>query len=393
MAIAVARGDLRFVPDKAAVQASVETDHVPRPRRSGEPVVVRPERSGRPEPAGTAVIAGRVLDARGFLVVGAEVSARGLGTLRTDADGVFHASVPLATALPLFVRHPGHRARWIVPSLQSPDPLLVQLDPAAPWDVETAAPAAAGPALTGEGIVRGADGRPLAGAYVTAAGSSAWSRTDDIGRYVLPLSGPQATLVVHHPGAGAGGFAARSEPLTFDRASGALPLPELTAAPAAAIRGTLRDGRGNPLAGVPVQLRGEGLERVFESGSGGVFRIAGLLPGSYELRPFAWRGAAGRRQQVAVDRPVVDCELQLAPLEDRRLRVLDEHGTPLGRAYVAATVDGARQSVAQTDADGWAAVSVGLGDVQFEVRPADGSAAMPVRRYESEQARLVVSAP
>ena len=55
--------------------------------------------------------------------------------------------------------------------------------------------------MTGEGVVRGFDGKPLAGALVTVVGSDAWSRTDEIGRYVLPLSSSTPILVVHHPDA------------------------------------------------------------------------------------------------------------------------------------------------------------------------------------------------
>jgi hypothetical protein len=392
IAVAVARGDLRV--ESAPALCTTAANGAAMPRRSGEPVVVKPERGAR-SPVEEAIVHGRVLDSRGFLVVGAEVSsARGQPVVRTDADGEFKATVLADGSTNLLVRYQGHRGCWINPSPCSPDPLLVRLGPVAPWDHEPPEPARAPAALTGEGIVRNAAGKPLVGAYVKAAGTDVWSRTDDIGRYVLPLPGSTATLVVHHPGStGDSGFAARSEPLTFDRSSGVVPLPELVAAAGSQIRGTLRDSRGIPVGGVPVQVRGEGLARVFESNVSGAFRIAGLLPGRYEIRAFAFRGAIGVRQEVALDRPVVDCELQMQNLVERRLRVLDESGSPVRRAYVASAVDGARQSVAQADAEGWAAVCVAPGDVQFEVRRADGGTAMSVRRYESEQALLVVAAP
>lgn len=389
---ALVRGDLR-VESASALRTGANGATLP--RRSGEPVVVKPERAPRNPDVAETTVHGRVLDSRGFLVVGAEVSSsRGQPVVRTDADGEFKATVLANGATNLLVRYQGHRSCWINPQPCSPDPLIVRLGPLAPWDREAAQPAVAAAALTGEGIVRNADGKPLVGAYVKAAGTDVWSKTDDIGRYVLPLPGPTATLVVHHPGStGDSGFAVRSEPLTFDRSNGVVPLPELVAAPGSQIRGTLRDSRGVPVGGVPVQVRGEGLARVFESNVSGAFRIAGLLPGHYEIRAFAYRGAIGLQQQVVLDRPVVDCELQMQNLVERRLRVLDESGSPVRRAYVATAVDGARQSVAQADAEGWAAVCVAPGDVQFEVRGADGVAAMSVRRYESEPSRLVVAAP
>jgi hypothetical protein len=391
IAVAVMRGDLRL---EATVAPRSTANGTMMPRRSGEPVVVKPERGPRSADVEETTVHGRVLDSRGFLVVGAEVSTRGQPVVRTDADGAFKATVLGNGATNLLVRYQGHRGCWISPSPGSPDPLLVRLGPLAPWDRDPPEPARALATLTGEGIVRNSEGKPLVGAYVVAAGTDVWSRTDDIGRYVLPLPGPTATLVVHHPGStGDSGLAVRSEPLTFDRSSGVVPLPELVASSASQIRGTLRDSRGIPVGGVPVQVRGEGFARVFESNVSGAFRIAGLLPGHYEIRAFAHRGAIGVRQEIALDRPVVDCELQMQSLVERRLRVLDESGSPVRRAYVAAAVDGARQSVAQADAEGWAAVCVAPGDVQFEVRGADGVAAMSVRRYESEQSRLVVAAP
>lgn len=359
------------------------------------PVVVKPERAGRIRTELPHTVHGRVFDALGFLVVGAEVVAAGQSILRTDADGVFSAQIATATS-PLLVRAQGYRSQWVVPAMGSPDGLLVQLQPAAPWDEAPAEPHNVASTLTGEGVVRGADGKPLAGAYVTAVGSDVWSRTDEIGRYVLPLTASTTTtLVVHHPdGSGDGrGQVVRSEPVQFERRSGVVPLPELVASLGSALRGTLRDGQGNPVAGVPLQVRGEGLSRVIESGISGMFRLAGLLPGRYEIQPIGYRGALGQKQEVVVDHPFVDCVVRLHPTAEQRMQVLDERGEPMRRAYVATSFDGERRSVAQADSEGWASVCVAANDAQFEVRGADHYEAMSVRRYEADHSRLVVAAP
>jgi hypothetical protein len=393
VSVFAARGDLGLASHPFAEPVVVAV--APAPSGSSRaPVVVKPEHSGRPRAEVPRAVRGRVFDAMGFLVVGAEVLAAGQSATRTDADGTFSAQVATSNT-PLLVRAQGYRSQWVVPSVGSPDGLLVQLSPAAPWDDVPAEPHPAESTLTGEGVVRGFDGKPLAGALVTVVGSDAWSRTDEIGRYVLPLSSSTPTLVVHHPdGTGDGrGQAVRSEPLKFERKNGMVPLPELVASLGSALRGTLRDGQGNPVVGVPLQVRGEGLCRVIESGISGMFRLAGLLPGRYEIQPIGYRGALGQKQEVVVDHPFVDCEVHLQTASEQRVQVLDERGEPMRRAYVATSFDGERRSIAQADGEGWASVRVATNDAQFEVRGADHYEAMSVRRYDADRSRLVVAAP
>ena len=391
ISVFAARGDLRLAPVATLAQRTASAPDAPAARG---PVVVRPERSGRVREEAPWSLQGRVFDTMGFLVVGAEIVAPGQESVRTDADGVF--SVQTANAgTPLLVRSRGHRSTWVLPQPGLPDALLVQLEPAAPWDEEPTMPVRPASTLTGEGTVRGVDGKPLVGAFVSALGSNAWSRTDAIGRYSLPLPSSPTTLLVHHPDAsGEGrGLVARSEPLQWDRTTGLVPLPELQTSLGSALRGTLRDGRGNPVVGVPVQVRGEGLLRNLESGISGMFRLAGLLPGRYEIRAFGGRGALGHRQEVVVDQAFVDCDVQLQPTEERRVQVLSEQGHPVAGAYVAMAFEGERRSVTQVDGDGQAAIRVATNEPEFEVRAADGAAAMSVRSYEVATGKLVVAAP
>jgi hypothetical protein len=123
-----------------------------------------------------------------------------------------------------------------------------------------------------------------------------------------------------------------------------------------------------------------------------MFRIAGLLPGRYEVRPLGFRGAIGRGKQVVVDAAFVDCEVQMQATDERQLQIFDEAGAPVPRAYVAMAFDGERCGFAQADAEGRMALRVG-DEAAFEVRGADGIAELSVRRYEAERGHLVVAAP
>ncbi|HEX5050893.1 MAG TPA: carboxypeptidase-like regulatory domain-containing protein [Planctomycetota bacterium] len=385
LAVFIVRGDLR-VDAEPPVRQTVA-------RRASEPVVVRPERAARVPAVPSALRQGRVFDSLGYLVVGAEVIAAERASERTDADGEFRLDLPERRFTDVCIRAKGRLPVWLQAQAISPDPLVVQLAPEAPWDAAPSAPAPVAFPLAGEGIVRAPDGSPLVGAYVKAVGTELWSRTDEIGRYVLPLATSTPTLLVHCPDNGADqrGFAARSEPLELGRSSGVVPLPELVASPAGNIRGTVRDVRGTPLAGVPVQLRGEGVARVFESGAGGIFRFSGLLPGRYEVRPLAFRGSVGQARDVLLDSPVADCDLHMKSAAERRLRVVDEGGSPVGLVYVSTSIEGQRRGVAQADALGWAAVPVAE-QTDFDVRTPE-HAPMAVRRFDAEPATLVVALP
>ena len=359
-----------------------------------QPLVVRPERPSRAPATGTVTRTGRVFDAMGYLVVGAEVIAMDRAPERTNADGEFRLSLPEDRSTTVLVRASGQRTVLLRANAASPDALVVHLSPAAPWDREPAGePSPLPPAapLRGEGLVRTAAGTPVAGAYVTAVGTEFWSRTDEIGRYVLLLSSATATLQVHVPDGGPEqrGLAARLD-VNLGRDQGVVPLPELVAEPASALRGTVRDSRGSPVAGVLVEVRGEGQGRVVGAGPGGIFRLGGLLPGRYQVRALAFRGAIGDVQEITLGAGIVDCDLQLLAADERRLRVLDERGSPVGGVYVAASVGGHCCGIAQADANGWAAVPVAV-ETQFDVRTPQDYTPVLVRRFESQPATLIVA--
>ncbi|HLQ37344.1 MAG TPA: hypothetical protein VK348_06070, partial [Planctomycetota bacterium] len=246
----------------------------------------------------------------------------------------------------------------------------------------------------GEGFVVDKDGGPVAHALVTVGETGACARTDEIGRYRLPLA-PTVTLVVNQPEGGDGnGVCARSEPLQFAASTGLVPLPELVVQRGATIRGTVRRKGGEGMAGVPLLLSGGGLVRCVESGQNGMFRIAGLLQGDYELAALPWRGALGGRQQVALQQGAADCELQVGEASQRRLRVVTAAGAPVPNAYVTTSVDGLRRAVDRADGNGWVEVQSGTAEATtFEVRTADDWKQLKLQRPPVADDRLVVALP
>lgn len=362
---------------------------VPTITNAPAPVVVRADRSPRPR-ADQVVVTGRVFDAQGYLVVGAEVVPMQRDVLRTDADGRFQLELETHACTDVLVRAPGMRATWQRVSAGSPDALVVRLEPQAPWDAP--APLAEPvPALRGEGTVRGADGQPLGNTFVTAIGTGIWARADGFGRFAVPLASPVSTLLVHRPDASGAGFVGRSAAIPTARARGGLmPVTDVAAAAGAVVSGSVRDASGAAIVGVPVCLVGEQLQRTVETGADGAFRVSGLAPGNYRVVPFAFRGGFGRAVDVVLDREVVACDLHLAAAREVDLRVIDQAGAAVPQAFVAVASDGVRRALAQADAGG--RVHVMGGEVaDFEVRAPGSFAPLPVVRLNLAEGALVVA--
>jgi len=389
----VLRGDLSLQDQspQAVLPPAAAVPELPAPVA---PVVVKATKEVRPRASREqSWWKGRIYDTSGFLVMGAQVLAGEQVLALSGPEGEFVCQ--LANEFqPLLVQAPGYRPQWVLPALHAPDAQVVQLVPAAPWDRIAEAPDASVP-LRGEGMVFAGDGRPLAGAYVTAAGSDRWVRTDEFGRYRLALPSRQSVLVVHQPESSGdgGGFAVRSAPLELPRESGLVPLPDLTAVPGLALRGVLRDAKGTPLAGATLQIRGEGISRTVESGMSGLFRLSGLLRGSYEVQPVGYRGQLGGKQRVLVDELNGECDVQLVAVSERRLLVVDEAGAPRPGAYVANSWAGERRSLAVTDAEGVVAVAAVPSASVWEVREGPEFVALRVQQFDEEGGRLVVALP
>jgi hypothetical protein len=381
----VVRGDLRIASEADRQMPSTSA------QQPAAPQVVRAHRAPRPAP--TTTHRGRIFDALGFLVAGAEILVGDRAPLRSDGDGAFGIELAAGDAADLLVRGDGMQPTWLRASDGSPDPLVVQLVPAAPWDPAPPPPAPL-PALRGEGLALDEGGRPLAFAFVTAEGTGAWARADEFGRFAAALPGPVGVLRAHLPeGGGNGmGFAGRSEPIAVARERGAMPVPDLHLGPATGVRGIVRDARGHPIVGVPVVAIGEGLRRVAETGSGGAFRIGGLPIGSYRVQPFPWRGAVGMAVDIQLDDEPVDVDLHLHLATEAKLRVVDDVGGAVAGVLVAVSIGGQRRAIGRTDFDGVVDVPIAP-DAQFEVRTSGTFAAIAVQRFVSDPPLLVVSRP
>ncbi|MEZ6038619.1 MAG: hypothetical protein R3F29_14145 [Planctomycetota bacterium] len=396
------RGDLRLdgagrkeAQSDAEVAAVAPPPAQPtKPVAAPEPVVVR--RTDARAQVRTARRTGHVVDALGFLLVGAEVVRAQLPALRTDGDGAFAVDLAEGVVNELMVRADGRRSTLLRTTAHGPDPLWVCLEPSAPWD---AAPtfATKSPELRAEGVVRDGSGAPLADAFVNVVGTDHWAKSDDIGRVSVPLVGVEARFVVQRDGvAGAGGLASLSGVFTAPRAQGVVPMPDLIAEPGGSLRGVVRDARGEPVAGLAVEVRSKHLHRIAETGVGGAFVVGGLLPDDYDVQPFSHRGAVGVPQRLRIDRAVVACDLHLQRLEEKALHVVDEQGQALAGVWVVSSLHGLRRGVAQTDAAGQVRLPAAASS-QFEVRTVaeDAFAQREVRRVdvEADPATLVVAMP
>ncbi|MFM1871435.1 MAG: Carboxypeptidase regulatory-like domain [Planctomycetota bacterium] len=343
-------------------------------------------------------VRGRVLDALGTPLPAIEVAAASGERTTTDADGLFAFEVARAVrgdsgVVDLEFAGTGLRSKWQRVPMHAPEAALVRMAPSAPWDQKPSAPEPEVATLFGEGFVRTFDGKPGANTFVTVKGTGVWARTDAIGRYTLPLPAGDVELVAHAPEGGEAerGMAVRSERFLPGRDRGVVPLPDLVVEPGALLRGRVADQSGVPVVGAPIEVRGDGFARVIESGLSGVFRLAGLLPGRYEVRPVAYRGSIGKSQVVEIDEAGAECVLAMEAVGERRVRVLDEEGHPIPRAHVVASVGGKRCSVAQADTDGWASVRATRDGVEWEVRSSERLDALPVQRSEAEA--LIVAQP
>ena len=383
----VLRGDLRVQP-----RSQAPTDAVLRQQRST--AIVRRTANRSPFPRDAVVRRGRVLDTLGYSLVGVEVVPERGEPSRTDAEGAFRVGLQRGRCNDLLLRGEGWRPRWRRTCLGEPDPLVLRLEPSAPWDAAPA-PLIQAPTLRGEGVVVGGEGKPVPLAYVHVLGTQIWGQADDIGRVELPLPArAMKFFLAHSRGDGRQSFAGVSASFAPSRDRGIVPLPQLQLLDerACMLRGTLRDPDGVPIAGVPVEVRGAGMRRRVETGAGGAFRLASVLRGDYEVEPFACRGAVGEVAAVRVDRAIVDCDVQLVAVREQRVQVVDEAGQAASNVWVAAASNGWRRGLAQADESGFVSLPVPPRP-EFDVRIGESFEARPVRRFadDREPATLVIA--
>lgn len=338
-------------------------------------------------------VACRVLDTLGQPVVGAEARS-GDVVVRGDGDGAFALSLAAGEVRDVLVSAPGRAPTWLRVAEGAPDAHVAQLEPRAPWDGEAVPAAPSAPPLRrGEGVLRDAQGQPLADAFVAVAGAALWARTDAFGRFDVPLPAGDVTLIACAEGGDADpGACAVASLSAVALGAGRTPIDDLHAVAANVVRGVVRSASGAPAPGALVAVEAGGLRRVVAAGDGGAFRVGGLPAGPCRIAPLPWRGAVAPAQTIELAGRGVDVDLAFVAVEPARVRVVDEAGAPVPGAYVAATVDGLRRGVVRADGEGYAAVPW-QADARFDVRLGAGHAPLPVRRFVPEPAQLVVGMP
>lgn len=146
--------------------------------------------------------------------------------------------------------------------------------------------------------MRTAAGEPAGGAKVTVRETGACARTDESGRYVLPLPAGPFTLVSWDER----GEVVQSETVTPPRRQGKLPLPELRLAAGHTLRGRLRDAEGQSLVGAAIVIDNVGVSRTVRTEQGGLFVVDGLVSGELTVtvsRFVATSVGASRRMSSA----------------------------------------------------------------------------------------------
>ncbi len=371
------------------------------PRSEGEPrsVAVR-HNVELPKPAPSEV-AGTIVDRRGWPVVAAKVRlVDGTETVETDAFGRFRIRGPGAVNRTLRIEAPGRQAPLLVQG--GVDELALVMQDALPW-LESAAVAGLGGGgsggvtpngpdelLFGEGWVRTAAGEPAGGAKVTVRETGACARTDESGRYVLPLPAGPFTLVSWDER----GEVVQSETVTPPRRQGKLPLPELRLAAGHTLRGRLRDAEGQSLVGAAIVIDNVGVSRTVRTEQGGLFVVDGLVSGELTVTVLPFRGHLGRRipANVVGDADLEDLVVVHAEREPLRVLIVDQDGVARPFVHVVADQDaGLRRAYGQSDVRGMVVLTgLGVGETRIEVRDADHRA-MQVTSWDAAARRLSVA--
>lgn len=276
---------------------------------------------------GAEALVGKVVDAAGAPVAGAEVTLTPGGVAgdpdmraatrlaQTAADGTFRFTEAGAQGNSLTVEKGGF-ARALEIGLRgggAPRPVVL----------------ASGVSVTG--VVHRADKKPAAGALVRLEGRSTtrWVETDAEGRFTIAhAAAGRATLAVD---AGEAGFAALPD-VKLPLAEGKTLAATLTVP--ATLEGKVVDEKtGRPVPRARLFLKGTGFARLARGGSDGTFRFRGVPARSYRL-------TVDEARYV----PWVKADLALAPGETKRLdlalvpgaaitgRIVDENGAAIAGA-------------------------------------------------------------
>lgn len=353
-------------------------------RDPDEPLVAAPGYEPDPDAPRRLVVRGRVFDAEGDPVAGAQLFGVDERSTRDLGSASRRGSFELTLAKPyprLVARSPG-----CVDSLAVP----VRGEPGETVRVDLAL---RGPAARVEGTVRDEAGEPVAGAFVRAGGAAnpRWDaagpieppslavRTGDDGRFVC-ASVPPGDLRLR---AGLRGWRPAFRELFV--AADATTRVDLVLPTGLVVSGTVRDESGGGVAGATVRVMRPGGE-IFDFGetdADGAYRISGIPEmGGLDLAVVAQDGGGVRASERLdpADGPDLRCDLVLTRGRTVKGTVVDDEGRPLpgyGVATVVARLRGPRESVTDrvrrwthTDERGrFALAGVDPGPVRIAVRP------------------------
>ncbi|MEO0479994.1 MAG: carboxypeptidase-like regulatory domain-containing protein [Planctomycetota bacterium] len=371
------------------------TDEVALPNPEG-PTVVSLVRgndsvSTQGRPIETVDVVGRVVDRFGYAVSGAlvrlvlhsdlgedglAIAGRGLPAdlqATTGDDGRFGFEVARPLDGQVLVQAPGRYAP--ARSIASLEPMEIVLQDALPWSSMDSMWASSRrgdrverPSI-GEGLVRSVTGGP-SDARIAVAESGAMTTSDAQGRFLVPVSQDDATLVAWTPD----GEASRVEFQGPRKQGGRHPLPAMVLSQASEVRGRLVDEDGNPLSGLRVVVADAGISRWARSNAEGRFVVRGLLDEVAELEVVPHEGLLGQRVSFEVEdeTELGDLRLERADHIAFSFEVVDEDLKPMPLVHVVADQEnGLRRAYGRADQSGVVRLpGLGKGAVVFEVRDA-----------------------
>jgi hypothetical protein len=368
-------------------------DLVTGPRRAPGPKVVRAQ---APKPATAPLqlaLRGRVIDPLGWPIQGASVRVGADGPLaRTGAQGVWEVTAAGRGPHAVTITADGHEpAVEQATAGDAPTTVLAR----ALWETPEPLPAPAGAVegALGDGFLRNAAGAPVADAVIAVLETGASAVSDEVGHFVVPLPVGDATLIARS----GDGSVARLGPVRNELTAGKVPLHTAVLRRGRALRGLIKDPVGEPCAGAPLVVRGEGLRVYATTDASGGFAMNGLVDGVYEIEALPHRGWLGARRDVLVQRDVVELgDIALLAERPRRVQVVDGEAQGLsGVLVLVREEESGRRAHGRTNDEGYVGLSgLGGGAVVFEAYDASRRA-LEILRHETAGTleRLVVRGP
>ncbi len=325
--------------------------------------------TGTPKVAGSAseeptrgdlIISGRVLDQNGQRLSGIEIVARPLGQ-----RGLASADINIET-------RSNSEGQYTIEGLLPGDYEVSTLEkagyPSARKTFRAGVDSAdlvlfGGTTVQIHGRVTDARGSALAEVEVSPGGQHAarvWTDADGDYRTQLTVTNPEASHTVVFRLAG---YHEERVNLTTKELAGAdehrADVTLRTQGGTAAVSGTLRSRRGDPVAGETVQLQSAALGTRYTatSGADGAFVMGAVEPGSDYRVTVHPRGAYENywQQDIEIDHPGTGIEITLEPLASGRLtgRMIDVEGYPLpGFTVLLKSTKSQRRYVTVTSDDG-----------------------------------------